>query len=83
MQVSDNQSETQGSTVMPDRAESRALIVLAPAPGQRATGSHYHRHASFLAHLLAAKQQCPQTRGRRRAGVEEAFAAYRAAASLT
>jgi hypothetical protein len=42
-----------------------------------------YRQAPFLAHLLATKDQHPQTRERRRAGADEALAAYRTIAALT
>ena len=63
-------------------SESRALVALAPlqsVSGQPAG----HRHAPFVAHLVATKDQHPQTRERRRADLHEALAAYRAAAALT
>ncbi|MCF8477322.1 MAG: hypothetical protein K9G60_09835 [Pseudolabrys sp.] len=40
------------------------------------------RLAVFLAHLIATKEQAPQTRERRRAEPGDALAAYRAAATL-
>jgi hypothetical protein len=60
--------------------ESRALTVVglpvrreaAPARGDSA----------FLAHLIATKEQAPQTRVKRRAEPAEALAAYRATADL-
>ena len=62
--------------------ESRALVALDPI----ASASEHradHRHAPFVAHLLAVKDQHPQTRERRRAEPNEALAAYRATAALT
>jgi len=62
--------------------ESRALVALMPAAAtHQPTGSH--RQAAFLAHLIATKDQLPQTRERRRAEPAEAIAAYRAMAALT
>jgi hypothetical protein len=58
--------------------ECRAVAVTAPAP---AVHTH-HRQATFLAHLIATKEQAPQTRERRRAEPSEAIAAYREAAGL-
>ena len=53
---------------------SRALIVLnEPSPKRAAP----RRNAAFLAHLLATKNQAPQTRARRRVEPAEALAAYR------
>jgi hypothetical protein len=63
-------------------AGSRALVALTPTAALRQAPQAY-RQASFLAHLLAAKDQHPQTRERRRAEPTEALAAYRAAVALT
>jgi hypothetical protein len=61
-------------------SESRALVALvAPAP---ATPLLRYRPAPFLAHLIATKQQLPQTRERRRAEPAQAVTAYRAMAEL-
>ena len=62
--------------------ESRALVALAPAVAASAPATS-HRQAAFLAHLIAAKDQLPQTRERRRAEPVEAITAYRASAKLT
>ena len=64
-----------------ETTECRALVVTAPdaVPETRTLP----RQAAFLAHLIATKQQAPQTRERRRAEPSEALAAYRAAAALT
>lgn len=59
-------------------SESRALVALAPA-AERAFPRH---QAAFLAHLIATKQQMPQTRARRRAEPAQAVTAYRAMAEL-
>ena len=69
-------------TVIEDDAASRALVVLAPAEIP-ATPPTSYREAEFLTHLLATKDQLPQTRQRRRAEPSEAIAAYSAANSLT
>jgi hypothetical protein len=61
--------------------QGRALVVMAPAPTTRQMPDIY-RQAAFLAHLIATKEQAPQTRERRRAEPGEALAAYRAAKSL-
>lgn len=60
---------------------SRALVS-AEVPSETALGNHY-RQAAFLAHLIATKEQAPQTRERRRATPGDAVAAYRAMAALT
>ena len=62
-------------------AASRALVALGPAPVVYARAG-IHRQASFLAQLIATKDQLPQTRERRRAEPGEAILAYRAAARL-
>jgi hypothetical protein len=64
-----------------DKPQSRALVMITPAsaPGPAARP----RQAAFLAHLIATKEQIPQTRERRRAEPHEAIAAYRAMAAIT
>jgi hypothetical protein len=61
---------------------SRALVALSPATAMREAPQAYCQ-APFLAHLLAMKDQHPQTRERRRAEPNEAIAVYRAAVALT
>jgi len=63
-------------------AACRALVALTPAPPAHRAPESY-RQAPFLAHLLATKDHHPQTRERRRAGADEALAAYRTTAALT
>ena len=65
-----------------EQAVSRALVALSPANAAHSAPECY-RQASFLAHLLATKDQHPQTRERRRAGPDEALAAYRTTVALT
>lgn len=60
---------------------SRALVALPPAAALREAPQAY-RQAPFLAHLLATKDQHPQTRERRRAEAGDALAAYRATVAL-
>ena len=87
MQLGEINSATPRKANLPARdhvAEpaSRALVVLSPAPvyyRPQADG----RQAAFLAHLIAVKDQLPQTRERRRAEPGEAIAAYRAVAAMT
>jgi hypothetical protein len=62
---------------------SRALVALTPATGLNGPLTTSYRQAAFLAHLIAVKDQVPQTRERRRAEPGEALAAYRAAGALT
>lgn len=64
------------------QAPSRALVALTPAAAPRKTPGAYYQ-APFVAQLLAMTDQHPQTRERRRAGPEEATAAYRATIELT
>ncbi len=79
-------SGTTGERTEPDcpasASEGRALIPLAPVfdLSERQSGC---RNASFLAHLIATKDQHPQTRERRRAEPDEALAAYRATVALS
>jgi hypothetical protein len=62
-------------------SESRALVALDPLQ-DRSGCQAGHRYAPFVAHLVATKDQHPQTRERRRVDPSEALAAYRAAAAL-
>jgi hypothetical protein len=64
------------------RSESRALVALDPLQ-DRSGNTVSHCYAPFVAHLVATKDQHPQTRERRRADPSDALAAYRAAATLT
>ena len=61
--------------------ESRALVALTPRPAMQ-PANRGRLAAEFLAHLIATKEQAPQTRDRRRAEPPEAVAAYQAAALL-
>jgi len=56
---------------------SRALVTTAAEPATEQTAGALHREAAFLAHLIATKEQEPQTRARRRAEPAVAIAAYR------
>ena len=85
------ESEKMASGLTPDDAEpaqteqvaaNRALVALTPAAAAH-RGPEPYRQAPFLAHLLATKDQHPQTRERRRAGADEALAAYHTTAALT
>lgn len=59
---------------------SRAVVLLTQEARDSATPSY--RPAAFLAHLIAMRDQAPQTRERRRASAQEASAAYRGMAAL-
>lgn len=61
--------------------DSRALVVVAPVAVHEPPANY--RQVAFLAHLIAVKDQLPQTRERRRAEPGEAIAAYCAVAALT
>jgi hypothetical protein len=61
-------------------AESRALVALATATDMpRASGLpfSFRADASFVAQLIAAAANAPQTRTLRRASAEDALASYR------
>ena len=76
------QGEAKRDTAPSPAVESRALVALAPIAVTNDLSTSY-RQAAFLAHLIATKDQLPQTRERRRAEPTEALAAYRAAVALT
>jgi hypothetical protein len=76
-----SQNDTGG--VLEMNQPSRALVALTPAAGLNGPLTATYRQAAFLAHLIAVKDQMPQTRARRRAEPGEALAAYRAAGALT
>ena len=61
--------------------ECRALVAIRPAVSR--TGPARRATASFLAQLIAVKDQHPQARERRRAEPREALAAYASTAALT
>ena len=61
---------------------SRALTVIATPAPREATPQLPRGNTAFLAHLIATKDQAPQTREKRRAAPAEVLAAYRAVASL-
>jgi len=75
MGAPENDSEPTGSG-------SRALVPLDSLQDRSGNAASY-RYAPFVAHLVATKDQHPQTRARRRADPRDALAAYRAAAALT
>ncbi len=58
---------------------SNALVPLVPVLRDAASQRTVRRsRADFIAHLIAARAQAPQTRSRRRAAPGEASAVYRA-----
>ena len=54
-------------------SESRALVALDPLQDRSGSSASY-RYAPFVAHLVATKDQHPQTRERRRANPSDALA---------
>jgi hypothetical protein len=69
--------EEVGSDAQP---EGRALVATAP-PSARPNASglpfSFRADASFVAQLIAAAANAPQTRGLRRASTDDALASYR------
>ena len=59
----------------------RALTIVG-TPVSREAPALTRGDAAFLAHLIATKEQLPQTRVKRRAEPAEALAAYRTMANL-
>jgi hypothetical protein len=64
-------------------SESRALVAITPVVAGQHDAANRYRPAEFLAHLIAMKEQHPQTRERRRVAPREAIAAYRAVEATT
>ena len=64
-------------------SESRALVSVTPVVASEHDAAARYRPAEFLAHLIAMKEQHPQTRERRRVAPAEAIAAYRAVEAIT
>ena len=62
---------------------SQALVAIAPATKPRASGLPFafRADAPFVAQLIAAAANAPQTRVLRRASPEDALASYRATMS--
>jgi hypothetical protein len=71
--------ETRQAEHQPAR-ECRALVLRTPSA--TAPRALCYRQAPFLAHLIATREQFPQTRARRRVEPAEAILAYRAMAEL-
>jgi hypothetical protein len=64
-------------------AAAAGIVRVTPAEPVEAKAFPTQRPlASFLAHLIATREQAPQTRERRRAEPEHAVATYAAAAAL-
>lgn len=80
-QTEDHASQPTAASAEAPKSDSRALVVVEPAPAAKDRPMAY-RDAPFLAHLIATKAQMPQTRSRRRAEPQDALAAYRAVAKL-
>ena len=73
--------EAEFEEITPERhGESRALVAVSTPEGQpRASGLpfSFRADASFVAQLIAAAANAPQTRTLRRASSEDAVASYR------
>jgi hypothetical protein len=73
--------EAEFEEITPERVdESRALVTIAaPKAEPRASGLpfSFRSDASFVAQLIAAAANAPQTRTLRRASPEDALASYR------
>jgi hypothetical protein len=63
-------------------AKSRALVAVAQTTTEGRDPTSNYRPAAFLAHLIAMKDQHPQTRERRRVEPQHATAAYSTTAAL-
>ncbi len=78
--MTDEIIEAEFEDVGPDAPpRSHALVTIAPATKPRASGLpfSFHADASFVAQLIAAAANAPQTRTLRRASPEDALASYR------
>lgn len=69
-----------GQAPVNPRAGCRALVALGVPPIRERPAPQ--RHSAFLAHLIATREQHPQTRIRRRAEPGEALRAYAALARM-
>jgi hypothetical protein len=59
-------------------SSSKALVRLVSVQDEPHVAAATTRPAAFLAHLIATRQQLPQTRARRRAEPSDVIAAYQA-----
>ena len=78
--MTDEIIEAEFEEVGPEAApESRALVAIAPSDKPKASGLpfSFRADASFVAQLIAAAANAPQTRALRRASPEDALASYR------
>ena len=65
-----------------DNVAAPGRAVVAVTPDTYGAAARSYRPATFLAHLIATRDQAPQTRERRRATPRDAAAAYRTVAAL-
>ncbi|HEX7789601.1 MAG TPA: hypothetical protein VF467_03635 [Afipia sp.] len=65
---------TSATTAAP--AESRALVSLSPVNRSADAPRITRPNASFVAHLIATAEHCPQIRVRRQAAPQDALAVY-------
>ena len=62
--------------------ERTSLVGSGPTPRERLRLAHAAPHADFVSQLIAERQHLPPQRARRRAGVNEALAAYNSGAHI-
>ena len=78
--IGDEESAAASQACVNPAAETRALVVREPQAARERPVPY--RHSTFLAHLIATREQLPQTRTRRRAEPDEAVRAYAAMARM-
>lgn len=81
MQPAESRQDSMNQEVDDAAPQSRSIVAVTPPETQEPATPSY-RPALFLAHLIATRDQAPQTRERRRASPGDATAAYRAMAKL-
>lgn len=78
LRPSERPTEVAANTNTVLRAESRALVVVAPATETDGTSARVGRpNAPFVAQLIATHDGSPQTRNLRRASTDDAGTSYR------
>jgi hypothetical protein len=68
------------SAVWPEASSEAAVTLIEPVAGERSQNRDLNRRpqAAFVAQLIAARLDVPQSRVNRRAGADEADASYQA-----
>jgi hypothetical protein len=79
--VNRRRAEPSRPEALPVRGQALVCVTPSEAAGRPAPYSSARPSAAFLAHLIATREQAPQTRERRRAGPGEAAAIYGAVGS--